>query len=375
MINSWPILVVGRVLSGVSTSLLFSVFDSWMVHEHRGRGFGEGSLGETFSIATLINGIVAVSAGVLASSVCDGWGLGLGYRSPFAVAAGVLVSLAVVVWVWWGENVGAARGTDMRAFVATAIEDLRSDARVGLICGIQSLFEGAMYTFVFAWTPALRGKCAEDEAESILPPLGWVFAAFMVGIMVGSQLFSRSLLSGSPSTTTTRATTTTRIPIERVAQVTFGVASGSMFVGAVALWTRPEGCGESASAHTAVVLSAFVVFEVCCGTYFPCFGTLKGENLPERSRSTLMNMARVGLNVILLVVLVSADSLSNTAIIFFCSAALALACALQTVFCSISASRRAASSSVVAAAAVSTAGGESGAMAVDLQETKHESSV
>jgi MFS family permease len=329
MVNSAPVLVLGRLLSGVSTSLLFSVFDSWMVCEHRARGFGEGSLGETFSFATLINGVVAVAAGVLASGVCDPWGLGLGFRAPFAVAALVLLSLAAVVWVWWGENVGAARGSSMKTFIETAITDLKSDVRIGLICVIQSLFEGAMYTFVFAWTPALRGACAEDNPESLLPPLGWVFAAFMVGIMVGSQLFSRALMAA----TTAAVTTTTKLPVARIAQATFGVAAASMLVATISLGLRQDDCSSASLLHTGVVLTAFVVFEVCCGVYFPCFGTLKSETLPERSRSTLMNLARVGLNALLLVVLVSADALPNTAIIFLCSAALGLACFLQTVFC------------------------------------------
>jgi MFS transporter, MFS domain-containing protein family, molybdate-anion transporter len=33
--NSFSILLVGRLLGGVSTSILFSAFETWMVHEHR----------------------------------------------------------------------------------------------------------------------------------------------------------------------------------------------------------------------------------------------------------------------------------------------------------------------------------------------------
>jgi predicted MFS family arabinose efflux permease len=32
--SSFTILMVGRILGGISTSLLFSVFESWMVSEH-----------------------------------------------------------------------------------------------------------------------------------------------------------------------------------------------------------------------------------------------------------------------------------------------------------------------------------------------------
>ncbi len=43
------VLMVGRVLGGIATSLLFSAFESWVVGEHFARGFDERWLGDTFS--------------------------------------------------------------------------------------------------------------------------------------------------------------------------------------------------------------------------------------------------------------------------------------------------------------------------------------
>jgi hypothetical protein len=65
-IPSMPALMVGRVLGGLSTSLLFSAFESWMVSEHRKRGFREELLASTFGISSWGNGIVAILAGFLA---------------------------------------------------------------------------------------------------------------------------------------------------------------------------------------------------------------------------------------------------------------------------------------------------------------------
>lgn len=36
------VLLLGRVLGGISTSLLFSAFESWMVSEHRKQGENDG---------------------------------------------------------------------------------------------------------------------------------------------------------------------------------------------------------------------------------------------------------------------------------------------------------------------------------------------
>jgi hypothetical protein len=54
------LLLFGRVLGGISTSLLFSAFESWMVTEHRSRGFPEEWLAATHGLASTGNGIAAV---------------------------------------------------------------------------------------------------------------------------------------------------------------------------------------------------------------------------------------------------------------------------------------------------------------------------
>lgn len=65
-VPSMPALLFGRVLGGLSTSLLFTAFESWMVSEHRRQGFDEELLAGTFSIASAGNGIMAIVAGLLA---------------------------------------------------------------------------------------------------------------------------------------------------------------------------------------------------------------------------------------------------------------------------------------------------------------------
>ena len=61
-----PLLLTGRVLGGLSTNLLFSSFESWMVSEHRKRGYPEELLASTFAISSWGNGIMAIIAGLLA---------------------------------------------------------------------------------------------------------------------------------------------------------------------------------------------------------------------------------------------------------------------------------------------------------------------
>ena len=47
--SHFGILLLGRVLGGISTNLLFSAFESWMTTEHRRKGFPEEWLAKTYS--------------------------------------------------------------------------------------------------------------------------------------------------------------------------------------------------------------------------------------------------------------------------------------------------------------------------------------
>ena len=47
--SDYNVLMFGRLLGGIATSLLFSAFESWLVAEHFSKGFDEKWLGDTFS--------------------------------------------------------------------------------------------------------------------------------------------------------------------------------------------------------------------------------------------------------------------------------------------------------------------------------------
>merc|ERR1712216_951426 len=57
---------------------------------------------------------------------------------------------------------------------------------------------------------------------------------------------------------------------------------------------------------------AFLAFEACVGLYFPMMGTLKGDIVPEDMRSTIYNIYRLPLNVIVLMPLTMNFSISTT---------------------------------------------------------------
>ena len=51
--TNFQLLLLGRVLGGISTNLLFSAFESWMTTEHRRRGFPDSWLARTYSAVSV----------------------------------------------------------------------------------------------------------------------------------------------------------------------------------------------------------------------------------------------------------------------------------------------------------------------------------
>ena len=85
-INSMPLLMLGRVLGGVSTSLLFSAFEAWMVTEHRRRGFPEDWI---ITLACAVWNGAAIVAGFAAQLAADIGDAGRSARRWPSGAAGV----------------------------------------------------------------------------------------------------------------------------------------------------------------------------------------------------------------------------------------------------------------------------------------------
>jgi len=200
--NYWC-LMLGRFLSGLSTSLLFSVFESWMVCEHTKKGFDLILLGQTFAFATFGNGAVGVIGGLVANTAAEMFG----YVAPFVFALVPLVLTGVLIASSWTENYGTETSNpNILESLASGFNIVRSDPSIAALGMSQSLFEGSMYTFIFMWTPALHVNNTKRSSQMITEKedmhksingtldglsqyLGLIFAVFMMCSMIGSSIF------------------------------------------------------------------------------------------------------------------------------------------------------------------------------------------
>ncbi|XP_022087015.1 molybdate-anion transporter-like [Acanthaster planci] len=293
---SYYILILGRVLGGISTSLLFTAYEAWYLHEHvETHDFPKEWVTLTFSQATFWNGILAIGAGVVSNFLVDP--LHLGPVSPFLLAIPLLLGSGAVVASSWNENTGAKKVKISKA-CTEGLRHIVGSRRMLLIGAMQSLFESVMYIFIFIWTPVL------DQPPDA--PLGLIFSSFMACIMIGSYLYE--LLSHS-----------------RLQVPAYAVVNGSIVLAMVSTLT----CVLFYRNYDSVSYLAFLLLELACGLYFPSMGFLRGKVLPETHRAGIMNWFRVPLNLIacvLLMVLHGDSSREGTRHIFIiCSSLLAVA--------------------------------------------------
>ena len=93
--------ILGRILGGISTSLLFSVFESWMVTTHIAE-FDAALLEDTFAWSTFLNGFSAIGSGISAHFAVAKFGL----IGPFLLAGGTTIVACLLISQLWDENYG-----------------------------------------------------------------------------------------------------------------------------------------------------------------------------------------------------------------------------------------------------------------------------
>ncbi|KAJ7544041.1 hypothetical protein O6H91_09G062700 [Diphasiastrum complanatum] len=310
--SQYRVLLVGRILGGISTSLLFSAFESWLVAEHFKRGFEPQWLSLTFSKAIFLgNGLIAIISGLLANTLAGT--LGLGPVSPFDAAAFGLTIGLVLICFTWSENYGdPSEDKTLIAQFKAAATIIAADEKIALLGAIQSLFEGSMYTFVFLWTPALSPNDQEI-------PHGFIFATLMLASMLGSSLASRLM---------TRMT----LRVETYMQVVFFVSAVSLLMPILVnqfMGISSDDQGGTMSASGRVLLLSFCVFEVCIGIFWPSIMKMRSQYIPEDSRSTIMNFFRIPLNLFVCLVLYKVDAFPVSVMFGMSSIFLMMAAILQ----------------------------------------------
>ncbi|PPQ75158.1 hypothetical protein CVT24_007486 [Panaeolus cyanescens] len=298
MVPFLPILLLGRVMGGVSTSILFSAFESWLISASSAAALPSADLSTIMGRATLVNGIVATAAGVFSNQLV---GTTQNFASPFIASGALLILAFVVIRGSWSENYGSGGGTvDNDVFqvkrLGQAWRIVRQDPLLLVLGLTQTCFEGSMYLFVFLWVPSLQ----EVTVGAITLPFGYIFSSFMISMMLGSLLYTvivsysqRAATKGSDSSLTLHA---------KLSSIVCAVSALAL---AASVYSRDE----------RTRFWAFCLFEACVGMYYPVQGTLRGTLISNEHRATLSSLFRVPLNIFVVFSLLTGVSSARRAVL------------------------------------------------------------
>lgn len=304
--GSYSVLLLGRLLGGVATSLLFSGFEAWLVAEGSVRKqLSAEAISHIFAMMWWGSSVIGILAGIagdaLASAVpltpvTTGASFFIGgYINPFDFAIGVVAIGLTIISLKWNENLvelkenqsSLQEGQESAGpmmYINKGVMCIAGRRELLILMAMASCFEGSMYAFVFSWTPALQNG-------HFTLPVGMIFATFMMAYMCGSATFE--LLRNFVS-------------ILRLMQITMLLGAASFATAAVAQVYGPS----------QAVFLGFVIFEYCVGLYFPTVSVLKCAVVPERLRSTIYNLFRVPTNAIIISVLLT--KLSTVTVFVLC---------------------------------------------------------
>ena len=179
-----------------------------------------------------------------------------------------LILCGLIVTKSWPENFGD-RKMNFKATFGQGLRQIVQDKKILQLGILQTIIESVMYIFVFMWTPVLM------PSE---PPLGMVFANFMVAIMIGSSLYTLLLSKGFRP--------------EDTLKIILVILASSMTI--CCLTAGPD----RGMLDMTILYVAFLMLEVAFGMYFPAMSFLKSQIIPEGHRANVMNWFRVPMNVI-----------------------------------------------------------------------------
>ncbi|CAM1502282.1 Fc.00g042660.m01.CDS01 [Cosmosporella sp. VM-42] len=273
--DNLAVLFVGRAFGGIATTLLFSVFEAWMITEFHAREVRRSglSLSTVFANMTALSGSVAILAGVVGEILVKYFG---SRTWPFVASIVCCVGAAILILASWPENYGETTSKNPSLGEAkNGLLKILKDSRVFALAVASCCFEGTMYLFVFFWSAALQGARTKTGSEKELP-FGLIFSSFMCAMMTGSALFS---LYNRPHSS------------ERAAFVLMLVVLIVSLSLSAATVTENE--------H--LLFWTLCLIEAAIGAYYPSMAYLKSERIEDGVRGAVYSIMRLPLNVFVVV--------------------------------------------------------------------------
>lgn len=363
-------LILSRIIGGMTTNLLFTVFESWVLSEHRKKGFAEEEYDVILRDSSVASNVSAIASGVIAHYLAENFGS----VGPFQGAVCCTGLALFLVSYFWDENYGCASPGEKNIceILRDGVNTVKSDTRILRLGLIMGLTEGTLQTFIYLWSPLLlhltlqknfdHTKAFFIDSEGNHEPLyGLIFGAFMMfgalgGIAqpyivkkINSLLESRLVTEQLPlpdvspiadsEDETSCGSQSADSDISFSDDESLSCASGDFrstsaniqatlcFMLGSILLAAPVYIDESSFS---LILLAFFGYEFLIGVYLPCEGTLRSIYFPDDEGCTLMTLLRVIVNVLVAFGVLMTNVIELKSAFILCSGALALAAILQS---------------------------------------------
>ncbi|KAI0877432.1 hypothetical protein GGS24DRAFT_487952 [Hypoxylon argillaceum] len=289
VVPATPLLYLGRVLGGLSSSILFTVFESWMVTGfHEGRLDKEGcDLSRTFAATGAVNGFVAIWSGLVGEVLV--WATGT-KKSPFLLSVGLLWLALQAIWSSWAENFGVRASPERTGAVITrSVWSVLKTPSILALVFASTLFDGSMNLFLSYWMPALNSL---HKSSSELP-YSIIHSSFMA-VSIAAALAFNIIMDKR---------------VIKYSRLLVGVLSVAVFC-----FVKLAGAKTETSAFW-----LFCLLEACRGVFGPGVGYLKASLIEDDARTAVYSLMRTPLNILVVVsVLAVKDNTSLDGIFTTC---------------------------------------------------------
>jgi MFS family permease len=336
MLEQFPFLsglVVSRVVGGVTTNLLSTVFETWLDTEYRNRGFAKEEYETLMRDSVVVSNLAAIASGYLAHILAESFG----NTGPFEGAVTCTAVAFAVIFFLWNENYGKLgqkneKGEESQSISPIAqlketIKFIKSDSKVTRVCITQGLTLGSLHIFIFLWSPLLKEFTAgskgsvwglDSQGE---PAYGLIFGAYMAAGVLGG-LFSpivRRFVTFilSPLTKGSVPETVTVDDAEEPVRAMDIEFQGALcYFVCAALLLAPSLMSATGEYTFSVALFSFIAYEFSVGIYSPCEGMMRSIYIPPESRGSIMTVPSIIVNVAVALAVVSTEAISNQTALF-----------------------------------------------------------
>lgn len=315
-------LIVSRMVGGITTNLLSTVFEAWVDTEYRKRGFSDADYETLMRDSVVVSNLAAIASGYLAHLLAEA----LGPVGPFEGAVTCTAIAFAVVFFLWTENYGTSgkgEGPTKSSLVELkdTLDTIRSDSRVLRICITQGLTMASLHIFIFLWSPVLKGFSSSVSQNQIgldsqgEPAFGLIFGFFMTAGVIG----------GLSSTTVRRGVTHILSPMSQSTVPEMVTLEGEGEVRPMAVEFQGALCyflcamflfipctlSEADSSSFSIALVSFLAYEFIVGIYCPCEGVIRSLYMPPDVRGSMMTVPRIIVNVAVALGVASTELISR----------------------------------------------------------------